>query len=79
MVDCGQREDGSRYQRIQYRLIACTRDLDPIGYCTFAITLEHEFGCAAEVFEGFGVERITCQQEMHEDIEQEVLSLDGIP
>ncbi|SPS02247.1 MULTISPECIES: hypothetical protein [Cupriavidus] len=42
-------EDGIQFQSIQYRLIACTHDLTPIGYCTFDLTLSHGSGRALEV------------------------------
>lgn len=44
-------EDGARIQCIQYRLIACSSTLAPIGYCTFDMALTHTSGCELHVNE----------------------------
>lgn len=51
MSACVQEEDGSWSQGFQYRLIACSHDIDPIGYCTFGISLDYENGCVVAVNE----------------------------
>ncbi|MFC4424045.1 GNAT family N-acetyltransferase [Cupriavidus pampae] len=41
-------KDGTHSQRIQYRLIATTAELAPIGYCTFAILTDQVSGFELE-------------------------------